>query len=45
MLTLCVVFETKAMRDREGNMVAGAHMVGFFRRICKLYDIFALHKG
>nr|QDO16528.1 DNA repair protein XPG [Crypthecodinium cohnii] len=26
----------KAMRDEAGNMVKGAHVIGFFRRICKL---------
>ncbi|KAJ3191464.1 DNA repair protein rad2 [Irineochytrium annulatum] len=26
----------KAMRDAEGNPVRGAHILGFFRRICKL---------
>eukprot|EP00397_Hematodinium_sp_SG-2012_P044786 GEMP01050099.1.p1 GENE.GEMP01050099.1~~GEMP01050099.1.p1 ORF type:complete len:445 (+),score=110.04 GEMP01050099.1:65-1336(+) len=26
----------KAMRDKEGNMIPGAHLIGFFRRICKL---------
>ncbi|KAJ3044960.1 DNA repair protein rad2, partial [Rhizophlyctis rosea] len=26
----------KAMRDKEGNPLRGAHIVGFFRRICKL---------
>lgn len=26
----------KAMRDPNGNMVRAAHLVGFFRRICKL---------
>lgn len=26
----------KAMRDESGNMIRGAHLVGFFRRICKL---------
>lgn len=26
----------KAMRDEHGNMVKGAHLLGFFRRICKL---------
>lgn len=26
----------KAMRDGSGNMVRAAHLVGFFRRICKL---------
>ncbi|KAL2916392.1 DNA repair protein rad2 [Polyrhizophydium stewartii] len=26
----------KAMRDRQGNLLHGAHLVGFFRRICKL---------
>jgi len=26
----------KAMRDKDGNMIAGAHMIGFFNRICKL---------
>ncbi|KAJ3043972.1 DNA repair protein rad2 [Rhizophlyctis rosea] len=26
----------KAMRDKEGNALKGAHIVGFFRRICKL---------
>jgi DNA excision repair protein ERCC-5 len=27
---------SKAMRDDSGNLVEGAHLVGFFRRICKL---------
>eukprot|EP00929_Paragymnodinium_shiwhaense_P000508 TRINITY_DN100748_c0_g1_i1.p1 TRINITY_DN100748_c0_g1~~TRINITY_DN100748_c0_g1_i1.p1 ORF type:complete len:1428 (-),score=409.64 TRINITY_DN100748_c0_g1_i1:328-4611(-) len=26
----------KAMRDDHGNMVKGAHVLGFFRRICRL---------
>lgn len=26
----------KAMRDESGNMIEGAHLIGFFRRICKL---------
>eukprot|EP00746_Dinoflagellata_sp_MGD_P138828 gnl/MRDRNA2_/MRDRNA2_72403_c0_seq1.p1 gnl/MRDRNA2_/MRDRNA2_72403_c0~~gnl/MRDRNA2_/MRDRNA2_72403_c0_seq1.p1 ORF type:complete len:1348 (+),score=297.61 gnl/MRDRNA2_/MRDRNA2_72403_c0_seq1:73-4116(+) len=26
----------KAMRDEDGNMTKGAHLIGFFRRICKL---------
>lgn len=26
----------KAMRDEKGDMVKGAHLLGFFRRICKL---------
>ncbi|CAE8657649.1 unnamed protein product [Polarella glacialis] len=26
----------KAMRDESGNMMKGAHILGFFRRICKL---------
>ncbi|KAI9193374.1 uncharacterized protein BJ171DRAFT_587483 [Polychytrium aggregatum] len=26
----------KAMRDKDGNSLNGAHIVGFFRRICKL---------
>ncbi|TPX69632.1 hypothetical protein SpCBS45565_g02268 [Spizellomyces sp. 'palustris'] len=26
----------KAMRDKEGNLLKGAHIVGFYRRICKL---------
>ncbi|XP_053993518.1 uncharacterized protein LOC128884270 isoform X2 [Hylaeus volcanicus] len=26
----------KAMRDESGNLAEGAHLVGFFRRICKL---------
>ena len=26
----------KAMRDGEGNLLKDAHIVGFFRRICKL---------
>ncbi|RKO92722.1 XPG N-terminal domain-containing protein, partial [Blyttiomyces helicus] len=26
----------KAMRDKEGNPLRGAHIQGFFRRICKL---------
>mmetsp|Transcript_39545 Transcript_39545/g.93075 ORF Transcript_39545/g.93075 Transcript_39545/m.93075 type:complete len:1227 (+) Transcript_39545:71-3751(+) len=26
----------KAMRDDNGNMIRGAHLIGFFRRICKL---------
>jgi DNA excision repair protein ERCC-5 len=26
----------KAMRDENGNMIKGAHVLGFFRRICKL---------
>lgn len=26
----------KAMRDERGEMVRNAHLVGFFRRICKL---------
>eukprot|EP00913_Durusdinium_trenchii_P017107 g16090.t1 len=26
----------KAMRDDKGDMVKGAHLIGFFRRICKL---------
>ncbi|KAJ3281351.1 DNA repair protein rad2, partial [Borealophlyctis nickersoniae] len=26
----------KAMRDKEGNLLRGAHVLGFFRRICKL---------
>ncbi|KAI9362949.1 PIN domain-like protein, partial [Zopfochytrium polystomum] len=26
----------KALRDKEGNPVQGAHVLGFFRRICKL---------
>ncbi|KAI9103096.1 hypothetical protein DFS34DRAFT_576643 [Phlyctochytrium arcticum] len=26
----------KAMRDKEGNLIKGAHIVGFYRRICKL---------
>lgn len=26
----------KAMRDEKGDMLKGAHMIGFFRRICKL---------
>ena len=26
----------KAMRDEKGDMVKGAHLIGFFRRICKL---------
>ncbi|RKP05728.1 XPG N-terminal domain-containing protein [Thamnocephalis sphaerospora] len=30
----------KAMRDEEGKPLANAHLLGFFRRICKL-----LHNG
>ena len=26
----------KAMRDGEGNLLRNAHLLGFFRRICKL---------
>lgn len=26
----------KAMRDEKGEMVRNAHLLGFFRRICKL---------
>lgn len=26
----------KAMRDSEGNVANGAHLVGFFKRLCKL---------
>jgi hypothetical protein len=26
----------QAMKDGEGNTLAGAHILGFFRRICKL---------
>jgi DNA excision repair protein ERCC-5 len=26
----------KAVRDKEGNALRNAHVVGFFRRICKL---------
>jgi len=26
----------KAMRDSEGNMLRNAHLLGFFKRICKL---------
>lgn len=26
----------KAMRDEKGDMVRNAHLLGFFRRICKL---------
>lgn len=26
----------KAMRDPSGHLIHGAHLVGFFRRICKL---------
>ncbi|KAH6600718.1 hypothetical protein BASA50_002101 [Batrachochytrium salamandrivorans] len=26
----------KAMRDKQGRLLHGAHMIGFFRRICKL---------
>lgn len=26
----------KAMRDEKGEMVRNAHLIGFFRRICKL---------
>ena len=26
----------KAMRDEKGEMVKNAHILGFFRRICKL---------
>ena len=26
----------KAMRDEEGNFVANGHLLGFFRRICRL---------
>ncbi|KAF9581163.1 DNA repair protein rad2 [Lunasporangiospora selenospora] len=26
----------KGMRDKEGNVVGNAHIIGFFRRICKL---------
>jgi DNA excision repair protein ERCC-5 len=26
----------KAVRDKEGNALKNAHIVGFFRRICKL---------
>ncbi|EGF84058.1 hypothetical protein BATDEDRAFT_2594, partial [Batrachochytrium dendrobatidis JAM81] len=26
----------KAMRSRDGNLLHGAHIIGFFRRICKL---------
>lgn len=26
----------KAMRDEKGDMVQNAHLIGFFRRICKL---------
>ncbi|KAH6823564.1 5'-3' exonuclease family protein [Perilla frutescens var. hirtella] len=27
----------KAMRDEKGEMVRNAHILGFFRRICKLF--------
>jgi DNA excision repair protein ERCC-5 len=26
----------KAMRDEKGDMIRNAHLLGFFRRICKL---------
>jgi len=26
----------KAMRDSEGNLLRNAHLLGFYRRICKL---------
>ena len=26
----------KSMRDKEGKILHGAHIIGFFRRICKL---------
>ena len=26
----------KAMLDKQGNTIKGAHIIGFFRRICKL---------
>ena len=29
----------KAMRDESGNMIPGAHLIGFFRRICKLMHL------
>ena len=29
----------KALRDKEGNMVPGAHVIGFFRRILRLLDL------
>lgn len=26
----------KAMRDEDGNFIANGHLLGFFRRICRL---------